>query len=198
MITSVDPPRTTVRPYRFTSSEVKDMLRAGILHEDDRLELIDGLLVPMGPIGSAHYFCVNRCNHFLGKHTPDTVSVSIQNPLHIDAHNEPEPDVVLIDGFDVQPTPETTLLVVEVSDTTLAYDRDIKLPLYAEAGLPEVWIVNLQARQVAVYREPKGTAYGLRRLVDAADMLSIETLPDAAPIAVSDIFPDRDASTEDA
>ena len=197
MITSVDPPRITVHPYRFTSSEVKDMLRAGILHEDDRIELIDGLLVPMGPIGSAHYFCVNRCNHFLGKHTPDTVSVSVQNPLHIDAHNEPEPDIVLIDGFDVHPTPETALLVVEVSDTTLAYDRDTKLPLYAEAGIPEVWIVNLQARQVEVYREPKGTTYGLRRLLDTEDMLSIKILPDAEPIAVSDILPPPDSSDAD-
>lgn len=173
------------------------MLRAGILHEDDRIELIDGLLVPMGPIGSAHYFCVNRCNHFLGKHTPDTVSVSVQNPLHIDAHNEPEPDIVLIDGFDVHPTPETALLVVEVSDTTLAYDRDTKLPLYAEAGIPEVWIVNLQARQVEVYREPKGTTYGLRRLLDTEDMLSIKILPDAEPIAVSDILPPPDSSDAD-
>lgn len=177
------------------------MAGAGMLPEHEHVELIDGQLIPMSPVNRPHYKCVNRMTRRFVVATEEidsAVTVSVQNPLHIDAHNVPEPDLALLRGHDADATADTALLVVEVSDTTLAYDRDTKLPLYAEAGLPEVWIVNLQARQVAVYREPKGTAYGLRRLLDAEDMLSIKTLPDAEPISVSDILPASDVSDGDA
>jgi Uma2 family endonuclease len=192
MMTSVDPPRTTVRTYRFTYDEVLAMADAGMLPEHEHVELIDGQLVPMSPVGDSHISCVDELTHLLVERLPagsaDTMRVSVRSPLRIDAHNAPEPDVVVKKSRGGAAKPETTLLVVEVSDTTLTYDRETKLPLYAEAGLPEVWIVNLQARQVEVYREPKGTAYGLRRLVDAEETLTIEALPDGEPIVVSDIL----------
>ena len=177
------------------------MAEAGMLPEHEHVELIDGQLIPMSPVGDPHIFCVDELTHLLVQRLPadsaDTMRVSVQSPLRIDAHNAPEPDVVVKKSRGGAATPETTLLVVEVSDTTLAYDRDTKLPLYAEAGIPEVWLVNLKARQVEVYRDPKEQAYTLRQLLDTEDMLSINALPDTEPIAVSDILPARDALDPD-
>jgi len=198
MITSVNPPRTTLRPYRFTYEEALRMAEAGMLKEHDNVELIDGQLIPMSPVGDRHISCVDELTHLLIERLAasgrDMMRVSVQSPLRIDAHNAPEPDLVVKTKRGGAATPATTLLVVEVSDTTLAYDRDTKLPLYAEAGIPEVWIVNLDARQVEVYHDPKGPTYKLRQLLDANDMLSIKALSDTEPIAVSDILPARDAS----
>ena len=201
MITSVDPPRTTLRPYRFTYEEVLRMAEAGMLPEHEHVELIDGQLIPMSPVGDPHISCVDELTHLLIERLPagstDSMRVSVQSPLRIDAHNAPEPDIVVKKQRGGAATPETTLLTVEVSDTTLDYDRDTKLPLYAKAGIPEVWIVNLQARQVEVYREPKGTDYTLRLLRDASETVDLATLPDMKPLAVRDLLPPANEDTPD-
>ena len=173
------------------------MAEADMLHEHDNVELIDGQLIPMSPINRPHYTCVNRMTrHFilLMEAINTDVTVSVQNPLHIDAHNVPEPDLALLRGADAEAAARDALLVVEVSDTTLDYDRDTKLPLYAEADIPEVWIVNLDARQVEVYRDPKGSDYTLRLLRDASTSVDIAALPDIDPLAVSDLFPPEDTA----
>ena len=198
MIASVDPPRTALRPYRFTYDEVLTMVEAGILRENEKLELIDGRLIKMAHVGDAHIACSTRLNHALHERIFDgdfdTIRVSLRNPLKLDPYHVPRPDVVLTNQDAAIPTPGTTLLVVEVSDTTLDYDRDTKLPLYAEADIPEVWIVNLDARQVEVYRDPKGSDYTLRLLRDASTSVDIAALPDIDPLAVSDLLPPEDAS----
>lgn len=170
------------------------MLRAGILHEDDRLELINGQLIPMSPIGDPHTACVNQLNYLLSKRLVmadiNDVRVSVQNPVRIDAHNEPEPDVVLTTATDRAPRPGDVLLLVEVADSSLTHDRETKLPLYAQARIPEVWIVNLSATQVEVHRDPSGAVYRTRHLVGRDDPLAIEQLPDVTPIPARDVFGD--------
>lgn len=184
----VSPPPVHVQPRRFTADEVLAMLRAGILHEDDRLELIDGQLIPMSPIGDPHIACINRLNRLLVERTGPDIMVSVQNPVRIDQHNEPEPDVVLTTALEGGPRPEDVLLLVEVADSSLTYDRETKLPLYAQAGIPEVWIVNLRERQVEVHRTPSGTVYRTRHLAGPDDTLAIEPLPGVDPVPTRDVL----------
>src|ERR671938_544657 len=132
----------------FSVDEYYRMGEAGILTEDDRVELIEGEIIEMSPIGSRHAACVNRLNTLLGRHLRQTAIVSVQNPIRLDAYSEPEPDVALLrpraDYYESgHPTPADALLIVEVADTSADYDRIIKLPLYAKAGIPEAWLVDL-------------------------------------------------------
>ena len=187
------PPSVHVRPRRFTSDEVQAMLRAGILHEDDRLELIDGQLIRMSPIGDPHIACINRLNRLLVERTTPSIAVSIQNPVRVDEHNEPEPDVVLTTALEGGPRPEDVLLLIEVADSSLEYDQDVKLPLYAQAGIPEVWIVNLRASQIEVHRAPSGDVYRTRHLAGPEDTLSLDRLPDRDPVPVREVLGERGA-----
>jgi len=166
------------------------MLRAGILHEDDRLELINGQLIPMSPTGDPHIACINRLTRLFVERTHSEIMVSVQNPVRIDEHNEPEPDVVLTTATDRAPRSGDVLLLVEVADSSLTRDRETKLPLYAQAGIPEVWIVNPSATQVEVHRAPSDAVYRTRHLVGLDDTLSIEQLPDVKPTPVRDVLGD--------
>lgn len=197
----VSPPPETdaeVRPRRFTSDEVQAMLRVGILHEDDPLELIDGQLVVMSPIGDPHIVCINRLNRLFVERTDPNVVVSVQNPVRIDEYNEPDPDVVLSTALDGAPRPEDVLLLVEVADSTLAYDRDVKRPLYARAGIPEVWIVNLTDRQIEIHRNPDGDVYCTRHLTGTDDTVSPKRPESLGPVAVRDILRDLPGPDEEA
>ena len=189
---------TVVRPRRFTSDEVQAMLRAGILHEDDPLELIDGQLVVMSPIHDPHIVCVNRLNRLFVERTDPEVAVSVQNPVRIDEHNEPEPDVVLSTALDGAPRPNDVLLLVEVSGSTLDYDRDVKRSLYARAGLPEVWIVNLDDQQIEVHRNPDGDVYRTRHLTGLDDTVTPERPAPIGTVPVRDILGDLPEPENDA
>lgn len=166
------------------------MLEAGILHEDDPLELIDGQLVVMSPINDPHIVCINRLNRLFVERTTSDVAVSVQNPVRIDAHNEPEPDVALSTNLDGAPRPGDVLLLVEVSDTTLAYDCDVKRPLYARAGIPEVWILDLEAQQIEVHREPDDDVYRTRHLASLDDTVTPERPTSVGDIPVRDLLGD--------
>lgn len=185
----------TVR-HRFTVEEYRKMGEAGIFSEDDRVELIDGEVVEMAAIGDRHVESVMRFNRLLSRwvllEAPEADDdgeggtaffVSPQNPLTLGEHFEPEPDLVLVrrrEGRAGVPIPEEVLLVVEVADTSLAYDRDTKLPLYAEAGIPEAWLVDLTADAIEVYSEPGPRGYGsLARIRRGGRVVSI-TLPNFA------------------
>ena len=185
-----------IQPYRFTYEEVLTMVEAGILRENEKLELVDGHLIKKEYVGDAHIACSSRLHHTLHERIfdggLDAICVSLRNPLKLDPHHVLRPDVVLTNQDSAIPEPGDTRLVIEIADTTLDYDRDTKLPLYAEAGIPEVWIVNLQARQVEVYREPKSQDYTLRLLRDASTTVDIEGLPDIEPLAVDDLLPSED------
>jgi len=149
---------------RFTVEEYHRMTEARILTEDDRVELIDGEIVEMTPIGSRHAACVTRLNHLFSAQVGQVALVSVQNPIRLGEHSEPQPDLALLrprSDFYAQahPGPGDILLVVEVAEVSAHYDRAIKLPLYAQAGIPEVWLVDLAHDRVEVCRSPEPRGY---------------------------------------
>jgi len=184
---------------RLTLDEYHRLIELGIFHEDERVELIEGVLHQMSPEGSRHAECVDRLTEFFYAARKDRYRIRIQHPLTIpNSHSEPEPDLALVvpreDGYaDRHPQPEEVLLVVEVADTSVEEDRLVKAPLYATAGIAELWIVNLRERQVEVYRQPVTfpaghSAYRERILYSVGDTLSPLQFPDCK-IAVADLFP---------
>ena len=168
---------------RFTVDEYHRMGEAGIFHEDDRLELIRGRIVQMSPIGHRHTGCVkylaNTLMHLLG---PRAV-ISVQDPVITDAEGEPQPDVAALmprPEFyrDRHPAPADVLLLIEVADTSLTYDRGEKLPVYAEADVREVWLVNLPGEAVEVYREPHEGRYTDVRTARHGETIAPLAFPD--------------------
>lgn len=153
-----------IKRHRFTVEEYHRMGEANLLSEDDRVELIDGEIVDMAPIGTRHLACVVALTHLLAEVSGGRYFVSVQNPVALGKRNEPQPDLSLLRTRPVPtaegpPGPEDVLLVIEVSDTTLSYDRDVKLPRYAQAGIPEVWIVDLERRRVEAHAAPSTEGY---------------------------------------
>ncbi len=149
---------------RFTVDEYHLMARTGILQEDDRLELLEGEIVEMAPIGSRHAACVNRLNGILSERLGGQAIVSVQNPIRLDEQSEPQPDLTLLrprDDFYSVSHPESgdVLLVVEVADISEDYDRDMKVPLYARSAIPETWLVDLAGGSIEVYRSPSSEGY---------------------------------------
>jgi Uma2 family endonuclease len=153
---------------RFDVDAYYRMAEAGVLGDPRRVELIDGEIIDMAAIGSPHAAATNRlARHFIRALHDEAALVNVQSPLRLDAYNEPEPDLTILrpraDGYRAShPTAADVLLLVEVSETSLAYDRGVKLALYAKFRVPEVWIVDLLGGAVEVYREPKEGAYASR------------------------------------
>jgi len=147
---------------RFTGDEIERMAQIGILHEDDRVELIAGELREMSPIGDRHVACVVQLTDLCQAAYGAQARISVQNPVRLDAYDEPQPDLTLIRRTATypagKPLVQDLLLIIEVADTSLAYDRGEKLPLYAGAGLPEVWLVDLTHDVIYVYRKPDRVA----------------------------------------
>jgi Uma2 family endonuclease len=172
----------------FTVSEYERLIEAGILREDDRVELINGEILEMTPIGIRHAACVNRLNRLLSKLAGELAIVSVQNPIQIGAYSEPQPDLVAlrphpespeVDYYEsARPTAADTLLVVEVADSSLESDRTVKLPLYAQAGIPEVWIVSLTEGHIEVYTQPENGAYTRAQRAGRGESLAPIALPD--------------------
>jgi Uma2 family endonuclease len=179
--------------WRFTVDDYHRMAKAGILREDARVELIDGEVVRMAPIGDRHVFCVDNLNEAFRPSATDRYRLSVQNPVRLSRHNEPQPDLMLLrlpaDRYAASlPGPDDVLLVVEVSDTTLAYDRRTKLPLYAAAGIPDAWLVNIPRRTIEVHREPREGRYQQVTVFRKGETISPLALPDIT-IAVAAILP---------
>lgn len=177
---------------RFTVAEYERMGRAGILGEDDRVELIDGEVLQMAPIGSPHALCVNRVTRAFAGVVGDAVLLSIQNPIRLDGYSEPQPDVALLRAHpDLyahgHPTPEDVLLLVEVADTSAAWERRVKVPLYARAGIQELWLVDLRRGTITVYRDPGPAGYSITRTLRRGETVAPLAFPDR-PIPVSAIL----------
>jgi Uma2 family endonuclease len=154
----------TLRRYRFTVDQYHRMAAAEIFHPECRVELVDGDIFEMSPIGPWHSGVVNRLTHRFVAGLGDRAVVHVQNPTGLDDYSEPQPDVMLLkpraDFYGTaHPRPEDTLLLVEVSDTSLPHDRGRKLRLYARTGVPEVWIVNRRADAIEVFRAPSPEGY---------------------------------------
>lgn len=171
-------------PRRFTVAEYHQLAEVGVLHEDERVELLNGVIVNMMPIGPFHGGSVNRLIRMFERLGRDRWVTSAQSPVHLGEHSEPQPDLLLLlprDDFYVEahPRPEDVFLLIEVSDSTLLIDREEKLPIYARAGIPEVWIVNLPERVIEVYLDPARGEYAQPRRVDADGKLAPAAFPDA-------------------
>ena len=167
------------------------MGRTGILAPDERIELIDGELIAMAPIGAQHLQTVNRLTRALIAAVGDAAIVSVQNPVVLADDSEPQPDVSLLRKESETavriPDANDVLLVIEVADTTLQYDRTIKLPLYAKHGIREVWIVNVKDGVVEIYRQPEDGSYRVKLERGAGDGLAPSALP-SAEIALSTVL----------
>jgi Uma2 family endonuclease len=165
----------------FTVEEFEQMIRAGVLHEDDRLELIEGEIIEMSPIGSAHLAHVNRLNHLFVQRAGTLAQVSVQNPIHL-PRSEPQPDVALLrprpDYYaDALPQPADVMLLIEVADTTVDYDRSVKIPLYGRNEIVESWLIDLMANVIEVYRGPAATGYRIKQTYGPGDPISLAALP---------------------
>jgi Uma2 family endonuclease len=166
----------------FSVGDYYTMAAAGLFKEDDRVELIEGEVIEMNPIGSRHAACVGRLTKSCERLAGDFTIVWVQNPVRVDDYSEPVPDVTLLkprDDFYAQanPGPEEVLLLIEVSDSTLEYDRQIKVPLYARAGVPEVWLVNLPEEVIEIYSRPSGGEYADARVVGRGESLTSVSVP---------------------
>lgn len=180
--------------YRLTVDQYERMVEAGLFPEDAHIELVEGELLEMTPIGRRHAGVVNRLTRAFARAVADgRVLLSVQNPIRIDEHNEPQPDVALLlpradDYATSTPTPREVLLLVEVADTTADYDRDWKARLYARASVVEYWVVDLRAEEVVVWRNPGGASgYQLRHVARRGEDLSPEQVAGVV-VSVSDLL----------
>ena len=180
---------------RFTVREYHQMGRAGILTEDDRVELVGGEIVEMTPVGRRHAACVKRLNRLFGQRFGDAALISVQDPVHLDDHTEPQPDVAFLrpraDFYAAgHPGPADILLIVEVAETSAALDRRVKLPLYARSGIPEVWLVDLDKETIRAYRDPSPGGYRTARTVGRGQRLAPLAFPDRE-LTVAEILGDE-------
>jgi hypothetical protein len=172
-----------IKRRRFDVHDYYRMAKAGILHEDDRVELIEGEILEMAPIGSRHMGCVDRLNWLLSQQLiPAETIVHIQGPVRLSTDSEPQPDLAVLryrDDFYTlrHPGADEVFLLVEVADSSLDYDTEVKVPLYARAGIPEVWVIDLNARAIEVYRKPSAEGYALQFRPGPDDLLVVEALP---------------------
>ena len=158
-----------VKRHLFSVEDYYKMAEAGILGPEDRVELIHGQIGRMSPIKSPHAAAVDTIAEELNFLLRGKAIVKVQNPVRFDQATEPQPDVAVVKYVNDRyrsrhPVPQDVYLLIEVADTSLAYDRKVKLPLYAEAGIPCLWIVNLPERSVEVYSGPEGKAYKTKQV----------------------------------
>lgn len=163
-----------VKRKRFSTNEFQEMVKAGILPEEHGWEVIDGFLMDKMSIGDKHAAAVNRLNRMFNHRFSEGLLVSVQNPIHLDDYNDPEPDIALLkfrDDFYVgqAPNPNDVLLLIEVSDSTIEYDREVKKKLYAEFEIQEYWIVNLKDNFVETFSQPKNGSYRLAKILESGE-----------------------------
>ncbi len=173
---------TEVTRKLFTVDEFCRMGEAGIFGEEPRLELIEGEILEMSPVGIRHMSCVNRASALFAGRLAGRAMFSVQNPVLLSNDTMPQPDIVLAkprENFysDRRISPEDTLLVLEVSDTTLRYDRKRKMPLYAKWGVPELWIENLENDVVLVFRDPGLSGYANALTLRRGESISLVAFP---------------------
>ena len=184
---TLERPQTPAR-HRLDVDAYYKMAEAGIPTRADRVELIDGEIIDLPPIGSPHAAITNRLNRLVARAAADgLVLVSVQSPLRLDTFNEPEPDLMLLrpraDDYQANhPGAADVLLLIEVSDSSLAYDRGRKLALYAKFGVAEVWIIDIAGSALEIYRQPKEGAYALMERRTSGSLT-----PDRVPSVAIDV-----------
>lgn len=170
---------------KFTVKEYNQMIEAGILTKYDRVELIRGEIVEMAAIGRRHAACVRRLIRLFSERLSDRVLVDAQDPVELEDNSEPQPDLALLrlrdDFYEAgHPQAEDVVLLVEVADTTIEFDQEVKIPLYAESGISEVWVVDINQQCLEVYRQPFGNSYQIIQKHYRGESLVIQALSDVS------------------
>lgn len=177
---------------KFSVADFHRMGEHGILDEDERVELIEGELISMSPIGTRHMTAVIALTRALQPMLGETALLSVQNPIRLGSRSEPQPDLALLrpplDPYRTRlPGPEDILLLIEVADSSADYDREVKMPLYARHSISEVWLVDLALGAVEVYRAPQAGRYGTVTRHGPDDTLVPESLPGLS-LALADLL----------
>ena len=176
----------------FTVAEYLALGAAGILAKEERVELLNGEIIRMAPIGNRHQHSVDWLADLLQASIGRRAMVQVQGSIQLDDANAPEPDIAVIRRGSINEIgpvlPSDVYLLVEVADSSLEFDLGEKLARYAAAGIPEVWVANLRARELVVNTEPEGTAYANVRIVPLDGRVSPQAFPDAT-LAVADFIP---------
>ncbi len=178
--------------HRWTVADYHRMGEVGLLNEDSRVELINGEIVEMAPIGYEHAGHQNYLFNFFARILHGKAVVAGQNPVILGGYEEPQPDIALLRWRDdfyktAHPHAEDILLLVEISNSTIRYDRDVKVPLYANNGIPEVWLLDLQSQQLEIYRDPINGHYQQKTSLRTGKIAPI-LCPDAV-IDLAEVFP---------
>ncbi len=166
----------------FTVDDYHRLAQIGVLDEDERVELLDGQIVEMSPIGPRHAGCVKHLARLLYRKLGDAEILGVQDPVGLGMRSEPQPDLAVLkpraDGYrTAHPGPADVLLVIEVADTSLQSERDVKLPLYAAAGIPEAWLVDLEHDMIEVHRQPGPEGYREVDTLRRSDTLAALLVP---------------------
>ncbi len=169
--------------HKFTVQQYHLMHEAGVFAEGDRLELINGEIREMSPIGRKHAVCVSKATKNFERKLGDQAIIWTQNPIRLSDHSEPQPDLAILkwrDDFyaEALPTPEDVLLIIEVSDSTIAYDRNVKSLLYAANGIPETWLFDVNKKVVEGYSQPSSSGYKRMQRYEQNDTLAMIAFPD--------------------
>lgn len=170
---------------RVSVDRYHKMIEAGVFEPDERIELIEGEMIEMAPVGSMHIELVNVLAQLFFDRVKGRAVVSVQNPIALRPYSEPQPDLVLLVPEALRlrgqtPEPHQVMLVIEIADSTLAYDRRTKAPLYAKHGIAEFWLFDVQAKRIEVFREPSANGYALRITIGPGERI--------APLALPDVF----------
>ena len=176
-------PSFTSNIHKFTVQQYHLMHEAGVFNDGDRIELINGEIKTMSPIGRKHAVCVTRLQELFICRLLGKVQVWSQNPILLDNGSEPQPDLAILkrrqDFYaDRLPTPNDILLIIEVADSSIDYDRNEKAPLYASAGIPEMWLFDVNQKIIEAYSQPSRSGYKQIHRYDEGDVLSILAFPD--------------------
>ena len=178
--------------HRFTVDDFHRMAEAGILTEDDRVELIEGEIVEMTPIGPRHAGVVKKLNRMLQHGVGDRFVIGIQDPVRLSVDCEPQPDVTVLrkrddDYMERHPGPQDVVLLIEVMESSKTYDRNVKVPLYADHGIPEAWLIDLQADTIEILSKPERKGYASSKRFGPGETISSVSIP-TLEIAVKEIL----------
>jgi Uma2 family endonuclease len=169
--------------FMLTTQQYHLMHEAGVFQDGDRIELINGEIQTMSPIGRKHATCVARLNAIFTNRLFGKAIIWPQNSIRLNDNSEPQPDIAILkfrDDFyeEALPTPEDILLIIEVADSSIDYDREVKALLYAAAGIPEMWLFDVNKREIEGYSQPSANGYKQIHRYDEGDTLSMLTFPD--------------------
>lgn len=188
----MDDPAVLPARHKLDVDDYHRMAEAGIFGEENRIELIEGDLIDMAPIGQSHAAIVSGLNEALLKACSGRAIVWPQNPVRLNRLSEPQPDLAVLRrradfyATGARPGPADTLLLVEVADSSLRFDRTVKLPLYARTGVPEFWLVDLRRRLLDAYRSPEGDGYREMTTHQAGERLALAAAPEI--VVTLDLF----------